>query len=262
MRYTPSIPASDLPPIRGTGIGCELGDAERIDLGMMDVVLMRQDPPVDAQYLAATYLLEQLGPQTLVVNNPRAVRDTAEKLSIVHFPELAPPTLVTSDCERLCAFRKRHGDLVIKQLFGSGGEGLFYVKQDDKNWNVIIEQIGRTPVMAQKYIDAPSKKVVVLEGWCRRALQIDAEPDDIRCNLDRGLAVRHTELTAKEQEAATRVAKFLGERGILFAVVDLLGSFVIETNVTSPGIIYYYNRVYDERLDCEIVDAIEMRVRK
>jgi len=262
MRYTPSVPASDLPPIRGRGIGCELGDSERIDLCTMDVVLMRQDPPVDARYLAATYLLERLGPQTLVVNHPRAVRDTAEKLSIVHFPDLAPPTLVTSDHERLCAFRERHGDLVVKQLFGKGGEGLFYVKRDDKNWNVIVEQIGRTPVMAQKYIDAPLKKVVVIEDRCRRALQIDAEPDDIRCNLDRGRSVVCTELTVKEQEAAARVAKFLGERGILFAVIDLLGPFVIEVNVTSPGIIYYYNRVYDERLDCEIVDAIERRLRQ
>jgi len=167
--------------------------------------------------------------------------------------------MVTSDLGRLRAFRERHGDLVIKQLFGKGGDGLFYVKSDDKNWNVIVEQIERTPVMAQKYFDAPSKKVVVIEGEPRRALQIEPEPDDIRGNLDRGKAVHRTELSAEECAAVARVARFLGERGILFGVIDLLGPYVIEINVTSPGVIFYYNTLYDERLDCEIVDAIERR---
>lgn len=259
MAYTPQLPSVDGPPTRGVGLGCTLGASSIVDLATMDVVLMRQDPPFDEAYLAATFLLERLAPKTLVVNDPRAVRDTAEKLAVLYFPDLAPPTLVTSDHSRLRAFRERHGDLVIKQLFGKGGEGLFYVRRDDKNWNVILETIDKTPVMAQKYFDAPSKKVVVIEGEPRRALQIEPEPDDIRGNLDRGKSVHRTELTGDERRAVTLVAKHLGDRGILFGVIDLLGPYVIEINVTSPGIIHYYNALYEERLERVIVDAIEMR---
>jgi glutathione synthase len=249
------VDITEYPPTRGANLGCTLGEPQRIDLATMDVVLMRQDPPFDAAYLAATYVLEKLGSR--VVNDPRAVRDTAEKLSIVHFPELAPPTLVTADHDRLRAFRETHGDLVIKQLFGKGGEQLFFVRKHDKNWNVLLEMIGKTPVMAQKYFDAPSKKVVVIDGKPLRAVQIEVEPDDIRGNLDRGKAVHRTELTPEEDAAVARVAAFLGERGIVFGVIDLLGPYVIETNVTSPGIVHYYNQLYDDRLERHLVDAIE-----
>ena len=262
MTYTPEIPVVDHPPARGVALGLELGPPEIVDLATFDAVLMRQDPPFDATYLAATYLLERLGPKTRVLNDPRVVRDTAEKLSIVHFPELAPPTLVTSDPDRLRAFREKHGDLVIKQLFGKSGDGLFYLRADDKNWNVIVEQIGRTPVMAQKYFDLPSKKVVVIDGTVRGALQIEPEPDDIRGNLDRGKRVLRAELTREETAAIARVAAWLGERrGILFAVIDLLGPYVIETNVTSPGIVFYFNSLHATRLEAQLVDAIEARCR-
>ncbi len=259
VTYTSEIPHSDLPPARGVDLGVSLGEPSMIDLATMDVVLMRQDPPFDATYLAATYVLEALVPNTLVVNDPSTVRATAEKLSLVHFPELAPPTLVTADRARLTAFRERHGDIVIKQLFGKSGDGLFFVRRGDKNWNALVELIeaGRTPIMAQKYFDAPSKKVVVVDGVVRGALQIELEPDDIRGNLDRGKAVHRAELTSDEAAAAERVARFLGERGILFGVVDLLGPYVIETNVTSPGIVFYYNASHPERLERVIVDAIE-----
>jgi glutathione synthase len=261
MSYTREVPVTDGEPQRGVGLGCTLAAPRVLDLGTMDVVLMRQDPPVDETYLAATYLLERLAPRTLVVNEPRAVRDTAEKLSLVHFPELAPPTMVTSDPARLRAFREQHGDLVIKRLFGKGGEGLFFVKHDDKNWNVIVELVGTTPVMAQKYFDLPSKKVVVIEGTPVGAVQIEPEPDDIRCNLDRGKTVHRVELSTEETAAVAQVARFLGERGILFGVIDLLGPYVIETNVTSPGIAYYFNSLFEQRLEVLIVDAIEARCR-
>lgn len=261
MTYSPTLPVTDGEPQRGVALGIELGPRVELDLGDFDVVLMRQDPPVDERYLAATYLLERLGPRTLVVNDPRAVRDTAEKLSIVHFPELAPPTLVTSDPARLRAFRERHGDLVIKRLFGKGGEGLFFVKRDDKNWNVIVELVGKEPVMAQQYLDLPSKKVVVIEGKVVGAVQIEPEPDDIRCNLDRGKSVHRVELTAAETATVAPVARWLGERDILFGVIDLLGPYLIETNVTSPGIAFYFNRLFDHRLEVLLADAIEARRR-
>jgi glutathione synthase len=259
------IPDTGAPPARGVGLGIAIGAPEVIDLATMDVVLMRQDPPVDASYLAATYLLERLaGGKTLVVNDPRAVRDTAEKLSIVQFPELAPPTLVASDPARLAAFRERHGDVVVKQLFGKGGEGLYYVKRDDKNWNVIVEQIvaAGVPVMVQKFFDLPSKKVVVIDGVVRGALAIEPEPDDIRGNLDRGKRVTRADLDGEERAACERVARWLGERGLVFAVIDLLGPYVIETNVTSPGIVFYYNDLHATKLEVEIVDAIERRVAR
>jgi glutathione synthase len=259
LQYTPAIPEVAGPPERGKHLGITAGEPRIADLATFDVVLARHDPPVDGTYLALTYVLERLAATTLVVNDPRAVRDTAEKLSILGFPELAPPTLVTVDLERLRAFRAQHGDLVIKQLFGKSGDGLFFLRAGDKNWNVVMEQVAaaRTPVMAQPYVDAPSKKVVVIEGEVHGAVEIELEPDDIRGNLDRGKAVRATTLSAAERAAVGPVARWLGERGIVFAVVDLLGAYVIETNVTSPGICFYFNAAHGTPLERAIVDAIE-----
>lgn len=263
IAYAP-IPDTGAPPQRGVGLGIALGAPRALDLAQLDVVLMRQDPPVDARYLAATYLLERLAPATLVVNDPRTVRDTAEKLAIVHFPELAPPTLVSADHARLAAFRAAHGDVVLKQLWGKGGDGIFFVRAGDKNWNVLLETLvpaGGAPIMAQRYFDLPSKKVVVVDGEILGALEIEPEPDDIRGNLDRGKGVRRAELTADERAAATRVAGWLGRRGILFGVIDLVGAYVIETNVTSPGIAFYFNPVHEVPVERAIADAIEKRAR-
>jgi len=264
MRYTDQIPRSDRPPTKGVDLGVTLGVPSTIDLSTMDAVLMRQDPPVDAAYLSATYLLESLVPRVAVINDPATVRATAEKLSLVHFPDLAPPTMVTLDRARLNAFREQHGDVVIKQLFGKSGDQLYFVRRGDKNWNVILEGVeaARVPVMVQKYFDAPSKKVVVVDGVVRGTLRIEPEPDDIRGNLDRGKSVHRAELRDDELVAVDRVARWLGERGILFGVIDLLGPYVIETNVTSPGIVFYFNEHHSERLEQVLADAIERRIER
>ncbi len=133
----------------------ELGDVEDLDLAKMDVVLLRQDPPVDLAWLSTTWMLEHLPPTTRVLNPPGAVRDTSEKLVVLTWPHLAPPTLVTADPARIRAFRAHHGDLVIKPLFGKAGQGVFIFDRDDRNFDVVVDDWVRAqgcPVMVQRYM--------------------------------------------------------------------------------------------------------------
>ncbi|MCU0986510.1 MAG: glutathione synthase, partial [Acetobacteraceae bacterium] len=131
------------------------GPWEEIDVGTMDVVLMRQDPPFDMAYITATHILEHIHPKTLVVNDPAAVRNAPEKLFVTHFPELMPPTLITADPAQIAAFRREHGDIILKPLFGNGGAGVFHVKPDDTNLNALLElftERSREPLVIQRYV--------------------------------------------------------------------------------------------------------------
>ncbi len=133
----------------------DLGTKQTVDLADMDIVLMRQDPPFDMAYIAATHLLEHIHPATLVVNDPAQVRNAPEKLLVTHFPDLMPPTLITADAERIAAFRAEHGDIIIKPLFGNGGAGVFHVDPEDDNLNALLEMFAersREPVITQAYV--------------------------------------------------------------------------------------------------------------
>src|SRR5689334_1743525 len=139
---------------RVAGAHYKFGEPALLDLGSMDVVLMRQDPPFDMAYITATHLLEHIHPRTLVVNDPASVRNAPEKLLVTHFPELMPPTLVTWDIEAIRAFRREYGDLVVKPLFGNGGAGVFRIKPDDENLGALVEMHfarSREPLMLQRY---------------------------------------------------------------------------------------------------------------
>lgn len=140
---------------REKGRHYELGEMETLDLATMDVVLMRQDPPFDMAYITATHVLEHIHPQTLVINDPVWVRNAPEKLFVTHFPDLMPPTLITSDREEVHAFRAEHKDIIIKPLYGNGGAQVFHVKPDDENLNALLEmftQMSREPIIVQRYL--------------------------------------------------------------------------------------------------------------
>jgi glutathione synthase len=140
---------------REKGAHYRLGAPEMLDLASLDVILMRQDPPFDMAYITATHLLEQVHPQTLVVNDPVHVRNAPEKLYVTHFHELMPPTLIASDKEQILEFRKGHGDIIVKPLFGNGGAGVFHIAPGDENLNALLElftQLYREPVVVQRYL--------------------------------------------------------------------------------------------------------------
>ncbi len=242
-----------------------LGPAETLDLVTMDVVLMRQDPPFDMSYITATHLLEHIHPGTLVVNDPVHVRNAPEKLFITHFPELMPPTLITSDHDEIAAFRAAHKDIVVKPLFGNGGAGVFHLKPDDENLFSLLEvftQFYREPVIVQRYlpeIRQGDKRIILIDGEPAGAVNRVPPPGEARANLHAGATAVKTELTARERDICTAIGPTLREYGLIFVGIDVIGDYMTEINVTSPTGIQEVNRFDGTCLEALVWDAIEAR---
>ena len=217
-----------------------VGGYETRDLSEMDVVLMRQDPPFDMAYITATHFLEAIHPKTLVVNNPAEVRNAPEKLFVTGFPGVQPPTLITSDPEAIYDFRARHGDMVLKPLYGGGGSGVVRLKADDPNLDALLElhaMIGREQVIAQKFIPAVSKgdkRVLLVDGEPIGAINRIPAEGQVRSNLARGGRAEAVELTARDKELCAIIGPELKRRGLLFVGIDVIGDYLTEINVTSP----------------------------
>jgi glutathione synthase len=217
-----------------------LGGHEPRQLDEFDVVLMRQDPPFDMAYITATYLLERIHPRTLVVNDPTEVRNAPEKLLVTSFPGLQPPTLITSDPEAIRDFRDRHGDMVLKPLYGGAGSGVVRLRPDDPNLDALLElhaMIGREPVIAQKFIPAISegdKRILLVDGEPVGAINRVPASGQVRSNLARGGRAEAVELTARDREICAAIGPELKRRGLLFVGIDVIGDYLTEINVTSP----------------------------
>jgi glutathione synthase len=217
-----------------------LGAQEVRDLAEMDVVLMRQDPPFDMAYITATHFLEVIHPATLVVNDPAQVRNAPEKLFVTGFPGLQPPTLITSDPEAIDDFRARHGDMVLKPLYGGGGSGVVRLKADDPNLDALLElhaMISREPVIAQKFIPAVSrgdKRILLVDGEPVGAINRIPAAGQVRSNLAKGGRAEAVELTSRDQEICAAIGGELRARGLLFVGIDVIGDYLTEINVTSP----------------------------
>jgi glutathione synthase len=226
--------------MRKAGSHALLGDYEVKDLSEMDVVLMRQDPPFDMAYITATHFLDAIHPRTLVVNNPTEVRNAPEKLFVTGFPGLQPPTLITSDIDAIEDFRARHGDMVLKPLYGGGGSGVARLKADDPNLGALIElhtMIGREPMIAQKFLPAVSegdKRVLLVDGEAVGAINRIPAAGQVRSNLRVGGRAAAVELTARDKEICAIIGPELKKRGLLFVGIDVIGDYLTEINVTSP----------------------------
>jgi glutathione synthase len=248
--YTPERLAFEDGKVRARGRALNLqavkGDHHRVgewetrDLSEMDVVLMRQDPPFDMAYITATHFLETIHPKTLVVNNPFEVRNAPEKLFVTGFEGVQPPTLITGDPEAIYDFRARHGDIVLKPLYGGGGSGVVRLSQDDPNLDALLElhaMIGREPVIAQKFIPAVSKgdkRILLVDGEPVGAINRVPAEGQVRSNLARGGRAEAVELTARDRELCEIIGPELRHRGLLLVGIDVIGDFLTEINVTSP----------------------------
>ncbi len=218
----------------------KLGDGKREELTAFDVVLMRQDPPFDLAYVSATHLLERIHPKTLVVNDPAEVRNAPEKMFVTEFPELMPPTLLTRDLDEIKRFRAEHGDIVMKPLYGKGGEAVFLLRREDLNFGSLFDLFSATfkePWVVQKFLPAVKdgdKRIILVDGEYAGAINRVPAPDDLRSNMVRGGVPKATELTKREREICTRIGAPLKERGLLFVGIDVIDGFLTEINVTSP----------------------------
>jgi glutathione synthase len=223
-----------------TGDHFTLGEPRHAELSSFDVILLRQDPPFDLAYITSTHMLERVHPKTLVVNDPAHVRNAPEKIFVTEFPDLMPATLVTRDLDAIKAFRAEHGDIVMKPLYGKGGEAVFLLTREDLNFGSLYDMFAATfrePWVIQKFLPAVKegdKRIILVDGEFAGAVNRVPAPDDLRSNMVRGGVPKATDLTAREREICARLGPALRERGLLFVGIDVIGGYLTEINVTSP----------------------------
>ncbi|MCL6229943.1 glutathione synthase [Bartonella bilalgolemii] len=222
--------------------GChyQLGESVRTELVDMDVVLLRQDPPFDMNYITTTHFLERIHPKTLIVNDPVWVRNSPEKIFVTEFFDLMPETLITKDIEEIKAFRSMFGDIIIKPLYGNGGIGVFHLKNDDRNFASLIEMFEKSykePFIVQRYLESireGDKRIILLDGEPVGAINRIPIATDVRSNIHVGGRVECIDLTERDYEICARIGPSLKKRGLLLVGIDVIGDYITEINVTSP----------------------------
>jgi glutathione synthase len=242
-----------------------LAAAKRTSLSSLDVVLLRQDPPFDLAYITTTHLLERVHPGTLVVNDPAAVRNAPEKMFVTEFKDLMPPTLLSHDLDEVRAFRKAHGDIVMKPLYGKGGESVFLIRREDLNFGSFYDLFSTTfreQWVVQKFlpeVKQGDKRIILVDGEFAGAVNRVPAADDLRSNMVRGGVPKATDLTKREKEICARLAPALKARGLLFVGIDVIDGFLTEINVTSPTGIRAIKNVGGPDVAAKIWDRIEER---
>ena len=246
----------------------ELKESSSIPLEELDAVLMRKDPPFDAEFIYSTYILEAAERRgTLIVNKPQSLRDCNEKVFATEFPECTPPLLVSRDERRLKKFLAEHLDVVFKPLDGMGGTSIFRVTQDDQNLNVILETLtknGSETIMAQKYlpeITTGDKRILVVDGtvipYCLARIPADGE---FRGNLAAGGQGLVQPLSDRDRWIAEQIAPILKEKGLIFVGLDVIGDYLTEINVTSPTCVREIDNAEGTGIGELLLDAIDARL--
>jgi len=243
-----------------------LGEPVLTDLATMDVIHLRQDPPFDMGYITTTHLLERLHPKTLVVNDPAHVRNAPEKVFVTEFPDLMPPTLVSRDPAEIRSFRKEHGDIIIKPLYGNGGAGVFRLAGHDENLASLLEIFDTAyrnqPYMVQRYLPEVrrgDKRVILVDGVAAGAINRVPAEGEARSNMHVGGRPEPVELTKRDLEICARIGPVLKARGLIFVGIDVIGDYLTEINVTSPTGIREVKRFGGPDIAALIWDAVEAR---
>ncbi len=274
--YTPDKLTYDQGEVRARGWPLEvqrvqgnhfsLGAEITVRLADFDVVWLRQDPPFDMSYITTTHILDRLSGETLVVNDPFWVRNYPEKLLVLEFDDLTPATTIARDLETLKAFRERHGDIIIKPLYGNGGAGVFRLKQSDANLvslHELFSSISREPLIAQAFVPDVSngdKRVILVDGEPVGAINRIPPVGETRSNLHVGGTAEKVGLTARDREICARIGPLLREKGQIFVGIDVIGDYLTEINVTSPTGIQELERFDGINVAGQIWDAIDRRL--
>ncbi len=251
---------------REVGNHFTLGPEATFDLSTMNVVWLRQDPPFDMGYITTTHILERLHASTLVVNDPFWVRNYPEKLLVLDFPDLTPPTCIARDLDTLRAFRADHGDIILKPLYGNGGAGVFRLTPDDRNlvslWE-LFTGMNREPLIAQKFVPDVSngdKRIILVDGDPVGAINRVPAEGETRSNLHVGGRAERIGLTARDREICDAIGPLLREKGQVFVGIDVIGDYLTEINVTSPTGIQELERFDGVNVAGAIWDAIDARL--
>ena len=250
---------------RDVGNHADLGEMTHVDLADFDVVWLRQDPPFDMHYITTTHLLDRLSKTTLVVNDPFWVRNFPEKLLVLDFPELTPPTTIARDLATLKAFRERHGDIILKPLYGNGGAGIFKLGAEDRNLSSLHEMFtgfSREPLIAQKFLPAVSKgdkRIILVDGEAVGAINRVPAEGEVRSNMHVGGRPEKVALTDRDREICATIGPRLREKGQIFVGIDVIGDYLTEINVTSPTGLQELERFDNVNIAARIWEAIEAR---
>ncbi|AVO38115.1 glutathione synthase [Pukyongiella litopenaei] len=256
----------DMTVQRVAGEPAVLGPLRQVDLADFDVVWLRQDPPFDMHYITSTHLLDRLRGDTLVVNDPFWVRNYPEKLLVLDFPHLTPPTTVARDLETIRAFKARHGDIILKPLYGNGGAGVFRLDANDRNLTSLHELFtgfSREPLIVQKFLPAVAqgdKRVILVDGEPAGAINRVPAEGETRSNMHVGGRPEKTGLSDRDLEICAAIGPLLREKGQVFVGIDVIGDWLTEINVTSPTGIQELERFDGSNVAGMIWDAIEARL--
>ncbi len=256
----------DMTVQRVAGDPAVLGPVREVDLADFDVVWLRQDPPFDMHYITSTHLLDRLRGDTLVVNDPFWVRNYPEKLLVLDFPQLTPPTTVARDLETIRAFKARHGDIILKPLYGNGGAGVFRLDANDRNLTSLHELFtgfSREPLIVQKFLPAVArgdKRVILVDGEPAGAINRVPAEGETRSNMHVGGRPEQIGLSERDLEICAAIGPLLREKGQVFVGIDVIGDWLTEINVTSPTGIQELERFDGTNVAGLIWDAIEARL--
>ncbi|MBV1926454.1 MAG: glutathione synthase [Rhodobacteraceae bacterium] len=250
---------------RVAGTPAILGEEHEVDLGEMDVVWLRQDPPFDMNYITSTHILDRLAPNTLVVNDPFWVRNYPEKLLVLDFPDLTPPTTIARDLDTIKAFKAKHGDVILKPLYGNGGAGVFRLDRNDRNLTSLHElftSFSREPLIVQKFLPDVSngdKRVILVDGEPVGAINRVPAAGETRSNMHVGGRPEKIGLSERDLEICAAIGPLLREKGQIFVGIDVIGDYLTEINVTSPTGIQELERFDGVNIAEKIWVAIEAR---
>jgi len=256
----------DMTVQRVAGTPAVLGEEREVDLADFDVVWLRQDPPFDMHYITSTHLLDRLKGQTLVVNDPFWVRNYPEKLLVLDFPDLTPPTAIARDLDTIKAFKAKHGEIILKPLYGNGGAGVFRLDANDRNLTSLHELFtgfSREPLIVQKFLPDVSngdKRVILVDGEAVGAINRVPAAGETRSNMHVGGRPEKIGLTDRDLEICATIGPLLREKGQIFVGIDVIGDYLTEINVTSPTGIQELERFDGVNIAEKVWQAIESKL--
>lgn len=244
-----------------------LDDLRNIQLEEVDIIFIRQDPPYDMNYLTSTYLLEKISDKVLIINNPKAIRDFPEKLSVLNFQDLTPPTLITSNILEAKNFANNYKKIILKPLYSYAGQDVYYFEANDPNFTNIFNNLQakhKTALIVQNFIDKVTlgdKRIILVNGEPIGAYNRIPKEGDIRANAACGGKTTATILTNREIEICSRIKPLLVNNELFLAGIDIIDGYLTEINITSPTGVPVINKLYNRNLAAEILSKI-MTIKK
>jgi glutathione synthase len=245
---------------------CEILEKKYQNLTDFDVILVRQDPPFDMNYLTTTYFLEKIKDLVLIVNDPSNIRNCPEKLFVTNFPNLTPPTIISSNLEIIKEFHKEHKKIILKPLYSFGADGVILIDESSQNLASnfeMMQKLYKTPLIAQKFLAEISdgdKRIFLLDGEPIGAVARVAQKGEIRSNLHIGGSAQKAQLTNRDLEICREISPHLKKLNLLLVGIDVIGDYLTEINVTSPTCIPEINELNNQKLQTKILEAIERKL--